>query len=105
MKTIQANPYFYPEKLGLQIVAELQFSYDSHDYDLRVVWKKLDTGKLFTARDSGNSATIRFDEYQSISKLSRLNFDELRREVLGDKSGNFSPEAAQEFLKKARDAK
>jgi hypothetical protein len=49
------NIYYNPEKFGLEIVGEVDFSSGYYEFDLRVVWRKKGTKILLTARDSGCS--------------------------------------------------
>jgi hypothetical protein len=67
------NPYYNPEALGLETVAELEFSDMSYQFDTLVVWKHKDSGKFYTARDSGCSCPTPFEEYCGIDKLTELN--------------------------------
>lgn len=81
-----SNPYYSPEKLGLEIVGELNFSDEAYEFDFRVAWKD-SKGKVFTARDSGCSCPSPFEDYTSVSDLERVTwkvFKELEREVRGE---------------------
>lgn len=67
------NPYYNPESLGLETVAELEFSDGSYQFDTLVVWRHKDSGKFYTARDSGCSCPTPFEDYCGIDKLTELN--------------------------------
>ncbi len=96
-----ANAYYNPGELGLEIVAEIEYSDGSHQFDTRVVWRKVETGELFTARDSGCSCPIPFEDYGSVESLEKFNFDSLRNEALGEaKSGYYRGESVTDFIDK-----
>ena len=100
------NIYYNPEKFGLEIVAEIEYSSGSYEFDTRVVWKKKDVHSFWTARDSGCSCPTPFED-EDLESIDRLNQDELRREVQTESKGNrrnISPEEGQEFLEKVREA-
>lgn len=67
------NPYYNPESLGLEIIAELEFSDMSYQFDTLLVWRHKDSGKFYTARDSGCSCPTPFEDYCGIDKLTELN--------------------------------
>jgi len=48
------NIYYNPEKFGLKVVAEIDYSSGCYQFDLRIVWED-NNGNLLTARDSGCS--------------------------------------------------
>lgn len=101
------NAYYRPEELGLEIVAEIDYSSQSYEYDTRVVWRHVETGKLYTARDSGCSCPTPFESYQSIEDLepvSLIALDQEVREVLAGRYVNITPEEGQEFLALVRAA-
>jgi hypothetical protein len=68
----ECNPYYRPEALGLETVAELEFSDMSYQFDTLVVWKQIDGDKFYTARDSGCSCPCPFEDYCGIDKLTPL---------------------------------
>jgi hypothetical protein len=57
------NVYYDPEKFGLEVVAEHDFSPGSYEFDLRVVWRREHDGALLTARDGGCSCPTQFEDY------------------------------------------
>lgn len=56
-----SNIYDDPEKFGLAIVGEVEFSSGAYEFDTSVVWRDADTGDLFYADDSGCSCPIPFE--------------------------------------------
>ncbi len=75
------NPYYSPEKCGLQIVDEIDNS-DAYEYDKLVVWKKLDDNTVWYDIDSGCSCPSPFDngdhghDLVQITKETFYNFQE-----------------------------
>lgn len=57
MSTIYSNP----EEFGLEIVDSWDFSDQSYQFDLRVVWRVKSTGNLLTGRSSGCSCPEPFE--------------------------------------------
>lgn len=72
--------YYNPQEWGLTAVAEIDYSSGSYEFDLRVVWVN-EEGALFTARDSGCSCPMPFEDYHSIEQLDRVDFRELESEL------------------------
>lgn len=57
------NPYYDPEKFGLQIIGEVDYSSGSYEFDLTVVWRDMTSGRLLYADDSGCSCPSPFDQH------------------------------------------
>jgi hypothetical protein len=68
------NVYSSPEKFGLQIVGSIQVPPD-YNFDMVVVWQHAD-GTFFWAQDHGCSCPSPFEDYRSVSSLTRMNSDE-----------------------------
>lgn len=100
------NVYYHPEKHGLTVVGEVEYSDGSYVFDTRVVWKHTESGKLYTARDAGCSCPTPFENYNSLADLEIVDYDGLAAEVKSTLDGDSvsSPAEAQDFLKKVRDA-
>ena len=95
------NLYYYPEKSGLEIVAQVDYSSGNYEFDYRVVWRNLETKMLLTARDEGRSCPTPFEEF-FLESLEPVNLDELRREVMEQVTSIYeliSMEKGQEFLR------
>lgn len=80
MSDYETNVYYHPEKHGLTVVAEIDWSSGSYEFDTRVVWKHKD-GRLFTGRDSGCSCPTPFESVASIEGLERLDVRALEAEA------------------------
>lgn len=78
--------YNQPEKFNLEPVAEIDYSDKNYCFDTRVVWKHKETGKLYTARDSGCSCPSPFEGYTSLEKCSPFNLEEIENEIKKERS-------------------
>ena len=65
------NPYYSPEKCGLEMFAEIDTA-GSYEFDLFVVWKKLDDNTLWWDTDSGCSCPSPFDEHDHGNDLKPI---------------------------------
>lgn len=74
------NPNDDPGKMGLKVVAEIEYSSGSYEFDTRIVWADKH-GQLFTAQDEGCSCPTPFEAFDSIDKLEPVDLAALRREV------------------------
>lgn len=54
------NPYYYPENCGLEIFKSIDTA-GSYEFDMFVVWRKLDDNTLWWDTDSGCSCPSPFD--------------------------------------------
>ena len=107
----EKNAYYYPENLGLKVVAEVEYSDRNYVFDTRVVWKD-DQGNFYTARDSGCSCPTPFEDYTSKDSLDKLDYPELEREVRANvidptdeySYKNLSQADANDFLRTVREA-
>lgn len=57
-----SNIYSDPQKFGLAIVGEVEFSSGSYEFDTSVVWRDVETGALYYADDSGCSCPSPFQD-------------------------------------------
>jgi hypothetical protein len=92
------NAYYEPEKLGLTIFAEIEYSSRCYEFDTRVVWEN-EEGILFTARDSGCSCPTPFENFNSISDLTLLDNISWLEEEVNEESEYTTAETRQEFLR------
>lgn len=74
--------YCSPEKFGLTIVAEWDFSDRSYCFDKRVVWRNM-REELLTARESGCSCPSPFED-KSIKNLVSVSMEELKQEAIDE---------------------
>lgn len=95
--------YYNPEQFDLKVVAEIDLSDGDYQFDLRVVWRHLPTGRLLTARDSGCSCPSPFEDYHSIDDLEVMNLDEIVREIRTESEHTTADERAR-FLRAVRRA-
>ena len=71
-----------------------------------MVWREKDGAKMYTARDSGCSCPVPFEDY-NLRNIDPLDFETLRREVNDElnRDGTYlTPQIAQEFLAKVRNS-
>ncbi|MFM2393156.1 MAG: hypothetical protein RLZZ546_1138 [Bacteroidota bacterium] len=72
------NPYYSPEKCGLQILDSINTA-GSYEYDMFVVWVKLDDNSIWWATDSGCSCPVPFEvgrhDLHEITEETYYNFD------------------------------
>lgn len=94
------NPYYYPQERGLEIVAYIDFA-GSYEFDMVVVWRKLDDNTLVWASDSGCSCPTPFKGYTDIASLEPLsNWDYFESTVHSMSRGQ--DKNAEGFLREVR---
>jgi hypothetical protein len=102
------NVYSNPEKHKLKIVAELEYSSGSYEFDTRVVWQGED-GRLWTARDSGCSCPTPFEGTEELDRCFIKDLEGEYQKHLKDTNdynrGYPSVADWQEFIAKVRAAK
>jgi len=84
----EKNAFYHPEALGLEVVAELEFSDMNYCFDTRVVWKNKE-GVLYTARDAGCSCPTPFEDYTSVESLERARIEDLESEIKYEKESSW----------------
>lgn len=73
-----SNPYYHPEKFGLEIVGTAELEDEPYQFDLLVVWRDVD-GNLYYAHDTGCSCPSPFEEFNSVDDLDKLiSLDDLQ---------------------------
>lgn len=101
------NPYYHPEKLGLKVLAELEHSDGCYQYDTDMAWIHEETGKVYTAYDSGCSCPVPFEQYQTLEDLicidSNESYDEYEKTVLNRSYSEASEVDKLQFLRKVWD--
>lgn len=76
---LEGNPYYDPEKCGLEKVAELDFSDGCYQFDITAVWTKKDApGKFYWASDSGCSCPSPFEDYAELEQFQSGGFKQVR---------------------------
>lgn len=75
---VEINVYYDPEKSGLEVFEYIDTA-GSYEFDMFVVWKKLDDGRLFYATDSGCSCPTPFENCHDIDEITNdtlYNFEQ-----------------------------
>lgn len=57
------GPYHSPENYGLEIIGSIDWAGD-YEYDMVVVWRRLEDGMFLWAQDSGCSCPTPFDTHR-----------------------------------------
>lgn len=68
------NPYYSPEKCGLETYKEFD-TYEEYEFDLFVIWRKLDDNTLWWDTDSGCSCPSPFDPMDNGHDLKPITKD------------------------------
>lgn len=55
--------YYSPGKYGFETVGEIEWSDESYQFDLTVVWRRVADGQLFYADDQGCSCPSPFEDH------------------------------------------
>jgi len=94
-----SNPHYNPEEFGLTVVAEIEYSSGSYEFDTRIVWKDA-AGKLLRLGTLAAHARRRFEEYRTLESLDTFNMDSESRgdEQLKLSYSHITPVQAKEFL-------
>ncbi len=98
--------YYQPEAFGLVPVAEIDYSDGCYQFDIRAVWKHTETGRLYTARDSGCSCPSPFEEFTKLELLDEVDMYVLENEVSDESGYEYSDVNAHEaarFIQLVRD--
>ena len=61
--SITVNVYYNPEKFGLRIVGEIEWSIPCYSFDMTVVWQHINSGQFYWASDSGCSCPSPFESH------------------------------------------
>lgn len=101
------NPAYHPEKVGLTLVAAIEYSSGFYEFDTRIVWRRDETGELLTARDSGCSCPTPFDGIGGYEDLEKFDLKKLTREVRKEQSESYNDvnaDEAERFIAKINKA-
>lgn len=97
------NPYYSPEKCGLEIFKKIDTA-GSYIFDMFVVWKKLDDNTLWWDTDSGCGYLIPFDNLDSGHDLKPITEETWHRFEDALKSHhNISPSDINNTTRKVKD--
>ena len=72
---LERNVDYAPENYGLIFLCSLEYSDRSYCFDTRKVWRRLSDNTLWTARDSGCSCPIAFEDTKELDRV--FNIDDL----------------------------
>lgn len=64
--------YTDPEHFGLEVIWELNDPNASYSFDIFVVWKHTETGKIYWAEDAGCSCPSPFEDYTSLDHATEV---------------------------------
>lgn len=105
MSTFNGNPYYHPEKCGLVILNTLEANL-SYEFDIFVLWKDIETGRVYFGHDSGCSCPTPFEDFNSLSDMVLVTWnslDAIYSIMHSEYSYNyFSPESIQGMMRSAR---
>lgn len=72
MSDYETNPYYSPGASGLAIVGDLDAG-GGYDFDMLVVWQRIEDGALFWSTDSGCSCPSPFEDVNSVDDLTSIS--------------------------------
>lgn len=65
-----ADAYHSPQKLGLEVVAEVELSEPCYSFDIAMVWWHFETDAFYAAQDSGCSCPSPFEACTELGDLT-----------------------------------
>lgn len=82
MKFNNNNPYYSPEKCGLGIFDEIDTG-AAYEFDMFIIWEKLDDKTLWWATDSGCSCPTPFEDHREddLKEITLDNFEEFTKNL------------------------
>lgn len=93
------NVYDKPGAFGLALVGTVEADL-WYEFDITAVWVK--DGKVYAARDSGNSAAEPFENYTDITHLTEIRDAEKLRALIGGSSysSDYDPAEVRDLVNK-----
>jgi hypothetical protein len=73
------NPYYNPEKCGLRLIDSISHTDEPYEFDITCVWQDIETGRYYTAHDSGCSCPTPFEDFKFLSDLTEIPSHEVKR--------------------------
>lgn len=73
--------YYNPEKYGLEIIGEVDFSDGCWQFDSLVVWRRIEDGQLFYGEDSGCSCPSPFEDVADVHGLVTATPHEIAKRI------------------------
>ena len=92
------NPYYSPEKCGLEIVGTAEKEPD-WDFSIVLVVKDKKSGKLFAAHDSGCSCPVPFENHRSLADFTLIT-DPKQLDVLAENGYGIKHDELQSLKRK-----
>lgn len=83
------NPYYNPDKCGLEKVAELDFSSGAWEFDITAVWTKAGEKKFYWKDDSGCSCPSPFEGVSEEAELESGGYKEIRDHLVKRFDGEY----------------
>lgn len=72
MGYLDANPYYSPEKMGLELIGVAEDD-APYEFDMLVAWYHPETNGVYAAADAGCSCPTPFEDYTTIERLTPIN--------------------------------
>jgi hypothetical protein len=83
------NPYYDPEKCGLEMLAVIDEPNMSYEYNTTIIVQDKETEDIYLAQDSGCSCPTPFEWVTGLDKMSKIANIEIFDQILsGDYYGN-----------------
>ena len=93
------NVYDKPGAFGLALVGTVEADL-WYEFDITAVWEK--GGRVYAARDSGNSTCSPFEDYTDITHLTEIRDAEKLRALIGGSSysSDYDPAEVRDLVNK-----
>lgn len=100
----ERNIYYNPAAAGFDLVATLDADL-AYEFDLVILLRDLETGKLYAAADAGCSCPTPFEDYDRLSKLVPVTTEaDVEALVTGRSYSPWSPGDVLTFMRTVREA-
>ena len=84
------NPYYSPEKCGLELIDALDND-EAYEFHMFLVVRDLATGELYIGEDSGCSCPTPFEDFHGLGDLTPLRTMEQLDQELESRASSYSP--------------
>jgi len=97
------NAYDNPEKHGLVLLGDIEWSRESYEFNMTAVWHEPATGAFYWADDSGCSCPSPFETYDNVADLTKAErtqnlIDHLNAKVEANSGGRYDHVSRDELL-------
>jgi hypothetical protein len=104
------NPYYNPEKYGLEVVGDIEWSDAFYQFDMTVVWFHPESKKYYIAHDSGCSCPSPFEAINELAEIEEVTIDGAIRQLEfrrgpGQHDGDYGVSESLELIKRLRSMK